>query len=284
MVLDSKTTKQINDFIYLKPRTVAEVAAFIEKNWRTADRYLKKISEEEGSISLRTFREGSPGALKIAFWNNIEKIHSTSFQNKLFKQIEQGRSKKDFSPFDIYQYVDEKNRNAFLEYRTDKTITVNQNLIGFLRSATHEILHFSGNNSWINLSENNHELLAVAEELAKNGIKIKIISRVEITGLENIRKLLAINERIGKEMIEIRHCYQPLRGFVIDNKEARFREEIDSKSYKDEEFKGEKAVFYEINDDEWVDWLRKIFFNLYRTSISAVKRIEDMKTIHKINH
>jgi predicted transcriptional regulator len=281
MVLDSKTHKKINEFIYSKPRSVDEVAKYIDKNWRTADRYLKQINEEQGTIGLRTFREGTRGALKIAFWNNIEKVHSTSFQEKLFKQIEQGRDKKDFSPFDIYQYIDDNQRSAFLEYRTNTNVTVNQNLINFLSSTEKQILHFSGNNSWISLTENNKKLIDVAEDLAKQGVKIKILSRIEIAGLGNVRKLLAINDRVGKEMIEIRHCYQPLRGFLIDNKEARFREELDPDMYKKGELKGEKAVFYEIKDEEWVEWLQRVFWNLFRTSIPAEKRINDLKSIHK---
>lgn len=279
-MLDKTTIKKITDLVYQKPRSIDEIAKTINKNWRTADRYVKQIAEEEGTIAIKTFREGSRGALKIVFWNNIEKISSNSFQEKLFNRIEQGRTKKDFSPFDIYQYVEKKKRNAFMEYRTDRNKAVNQDIIGLLRRVDTQILHFSGNNSWINLTENGKSLLKVTEELAKRGVKMKILSRVEIPGLENVKKLLDINERIGKEMIEIRHCYQPLRGFIIDSKEARFREELDPKHYEKGELEGEKAVFYEIKDAEWIDWLQKVFWNLYRTSIPAQKRITDIKEIY----
>ena len=283
MTLTNEIKKQILDLVYIKPRTVDEVAKSIDKNWRTADRYVKQISSEEGIIGLRTFRGGTRGALKIVFWNNLDKINSSSVQQKLIKLIEIGKTKKDFSPFDIYQYVDKKRKRAFLEYREDKNEAVNQNLTGFLRSAEHQILHFSGNNSWINLIENNIKLVDTVEEIAKSGIKIKILSRVELIGLENIKKVLAINQRIGKDMIEIRHCNQPLRGFVIDDKEARFREEIDKELYQKGEFKGEKAIFYEINDPGWVSWLQKVFWNLFRQSISAEKRIKDLEDIHKMD-
>lgn len=282
MVLDKKTIKKISEFVYSKPRTIDEVSKFIGKNWRTADRYLRQIGDEEGTVSLRTFREGTRGALKIAFWNNIEKIHSSSFQQKLFSQIEYGRTKNDFSHFDIYQYVDDKKKNAFIEYRTDKNIAINQNLVSFFKSAENQILRFSGNNSWINLIENSKKLIRETEKIAESGIKMKILSRVEIPALENVKKLLAINDRIGKEMIEIRHCYQPLRGFIIDDKIARFRDEIDQSLYRKDELKGEKAVFYEISDEEWVSWLQKVFWNLFRVSIPAKKRIDDIKKIHNI--
>ena len=123
-MLDSKTVKKITEFIYIKPRTIQEIAMHINKNWRTADSYVEKISKEQGIIALRTFRGGTRGALKIAFWNNVEKIHSSEFQERLFKRIELARNKEDFSPFDIYQYVPENKRSAFLEEQKEDTITI----------------------------------------------------------------------------------------------------------------------------------------------------------------
>ena len=117
MVFDSRIAKKINDFVYQKPRTIQEIALLIGKNWRTADSYVERISQEQGTISTKTFREGTRGALKIAFWNNIEKIHSSSFQERLFKQIESGKGKRDFSPSDIYQYVDKTKKRAADTYR-----------------------------------------------------------------------------------------------------------------------------------------------------------------------
>ena len=74
-MLDSKIIKKINNFVYQKPRTIQEISLLIKKNWRTADRYVEQISKEQGTLLVRTFREGTRGALKIVFWNNIEKIH-----------------------------------------------------------------------------------------------------------------------------------------------------------------------------------------------------------------
>ena len=120
MVLTAEIQKSITDFVYKKPRTVQEIAHLISKNWRTANSYVDKINQEQGTLSSRTFREGTRGALKIVFWNNLEKISSTEFQDRLFKKIEAGKSKSDFSPFDIYQYVEAKKRRAFLEEQEDE--------------------------------------------------------------------------------------------------------------------------------------------------------------------
>ena len=68
-MLDTKTIKKINDFVYTKPRTIQEIAHLIRKNWRTANNYVDKIAKESGAISVRTFRGGTRGALKIVYWS-----------------------------------------------------------------------------------------------------------------------------------------------------------------------------------------------------------------------
>ena len=73
-MLDNQIIKKVNDFVYSKPRSINEVAQHIGKNWRTADRYVEQISEEDGSISAKIFRGGTRGALKIVFWNNFKLI------------------------------------------------------------------------------------------------------------------------------------------------------------------------------------------------------------------
>jgi len=57
-MLDSKTIKKIEDFVYTKPRSIQEVSEHIIKNWRTADRYIQEIKKEFGTIETRTFRGG----------------------------------------------------------------------------------------------------------------------------------------------------------------------------------------------------------------------------------
>jgi hypothetical protein len=275
-MLDSKIMKKINNLVYTKPRSIQEVAQHIGKNWRTADSYIKKIIEETGTLSVRTFREGTRGALKIVYWSNIEKIHSLEFQEKLFKKIELGKQKSDFSPFDIYQYVPENKRNAFLEEQEEEAITIRQDLKSALQSTKNQLLIFSGNLSWSNVKQEDEELINVFEELAKNNISIKILVAIDIDSMENVEKMLAINERTGKEMVEIRHTQQPLRAFLIDNKTARFKE---FKSTK----RGKKTyIFYDIFDEEWVAWLQKVFWNIFRTSISAQKRLDDIKSIENL--
>jgi len=282
IMLDSKLIKKINDFVYIKPRTIQEIAQYIEKNWRTANNYVDRIVKETGSISTRIFREGTRGALKIVYWSNIEKIHSTSFQEKLFRKIESRRDKRDFSPFDIYQYVDEKKRHAFLEEQDKDIVTEKQNLINILKSTQNQVLIFSGNLSLANLIQGKKKIIDILEELAKRNIPIKIITQIDITSIKNVKKFLSINEKLGKEMIEIRYAEQPLRCFIIDNKLARFKEIKNPADYKKYELKKKTYLFYDIYDDEWIEWLQKVFWNFFSTGISADRRINDLDSIEKL--
>ena len=283
-MLDSKTTKKISDFVYVKPRSIQEIAQHIQKNWRTADSYVKRIIKEQGILAIRTFREGTRGALKIVFWNNIEKIHSSDFQERLFKKIESSRDKMDFSPFDIYQYVSDDKRYAFLEEQSEYTITQKQNLVNVLRSAKNQVLLFSGNLSWVNASQGKTKISDIFEEIAEKNILIKVLCRVDLESMKNIQKMLQINYKIKKEMIEIRHAEQPFRAFVIDDKLVRFKEIKQYEEQKTEKSKKEKRthIFYEIMDEEWIEWIQKVFWNLFRTSIAAEKRLQDIETIEKI--
>ena len=55
-MLTTEIAKKINDFVYVKPRAVDEISQHIGKNWRTANRYVERIIEQQGTISTKTFR------------------------------------------------------------------------------------------------------------------------------------------------------------------------------------------------------------------------------------
>ena len=282
MVLNKETEKKITEFVYLKPRTVQEIAFLIQKNWRTADTYVEKIGTETGLIGCRTFRGGTRGALKIVFWNNVEKIHSSQFQERIFRQIEATRNKEDFSPLDIYQYVPNGKKKAFSEVFDDESISKEQNLKGLFTKAENQILYFAGNMSFLEMKEKKRNILDMIEEAAKRGVSIKVLARIDITSLENFKKMMAINHKIGREAIEIRHASQPLRGFIIDEKEIRLKEEKNPSSCWKGELKQKTRIFYEIYDEEWVEWLQKVFWNIFRTSIDAKERVKDIEQIEKL--
>lgn len=282
MVLTADISKKIKDHIYQKPRTVQEIAFFLNKNWRTANVYIEKISQESGEVAIRTLREGTRGAVKIVYWNNIDKPHFSNAQERLFKQIELGKNKADFSPFDIYQYIKPDKRHSFIEEQEENPNSVKHNLAGVLRRAQKQILIFAGDFTWANLKHENKPFLKIFEELIKKDISIKILAKVDITSMENIKKMQVINTIIGKDRIEIRHCEQPLRGIVVDNKIVKLKEIKNIEDYS-KKLRKKSYIFYEIYDKSWIDWMQKVFFNLFRISISAEDRINNLKTIGRIH-
>lgn len=285
MVLEQATLKKICDFVKIKPRAMQEIAELIKKNWRTAERYTEKIEQETGCISTRVFREGTRGALKVVYWNFTEDIHSTSFQQEITESIMQGKRKGDFSPFDIYQYVDEKKKRAQIEDISNmslyKSLPEKTDFEGVLRQATKQILIFSGNLSWINSTQGKTKILDVLKELVKRNVSIKIIARVSMVGVENAKKLLAINKEPGRDMIEIRHRYQPLRAMIIDNKLVELREKKYPEYYASGELNKKIEVFYDIYDKDWIEWLQKVFWRMFSTAMPAEKRIKEIDMVQK---
>jgi len=277
-MLDNKIIKKIEDFVYKKPRAVQEIAQYIGKNWRTADRYIQEIEKEYSTISTRTFREGTRGALKIAYWASMEKVSSSVFQEKLAQEIETFRKKEDFSAFDIYQHVPKKDKKASVERAESEDKTDLNELRYYLNNARKKLLVFTGNLSWINLKDEKNNIYDVLDKLVKKNVSIKVISRVDISSLKNIEKLLSLNFKHGKELIEIRHREQPLRCLIFDNKIARIKE-IKEPTGRLYELNKRTFIFYTIKDKEWVEWLSRIFWKLFSSSIDQKKRIEELKKL-----
>jgi hypothetical protein len=63
---------------------------------------------------------------------------------------------------------------------------------------------------------------------------------------------------------------------------VRFKELLDPSRYKANELDKHTYVFYEIHDKEWVEWLTRVFYVLYRAGIPAARRLEGLNTIHQI--
>jgi hypothetical protein len=284
-MLDTEITRKISEFVRTKPRSIQEIAIHIKKNWRTTDRYIEKIKDETGIISVRIFREGTRGALKIVFWNALEDIHSMSFQDEIAEKILRVSSVHEFSPFDIYQHLDPKKKKVYVEEikSIDPEIEISneQDLVGLLRQATKQVLFFSGNISWINSHQGKTQIINVIRELVKKGIVIKVIGRVSLVGSDNVRKLLSINKEFGKEVIELKHRYQPIRAIIVDNKVVKFREIKDPAYYPPTELNKMIEIFYEIYDKEWIEWLQKVFWKMFSTGIPAEKRLKEIDNITK---
>lgn len=275
-MLDSDTIKKIEDLVYVKPRSIQEIAEHLDKNWRTADRYVDEIEQSFGTISTRVFRGGTRGALKIVFWASVDNISSTVFQQELEEQIMSAKHKDMFSSFDIFQHVPDKNKKAIVEHAIDEDSTNLTELEEVLKSAQKQVLFFSGNLSFINLKYKDTTMMKLLEELIKKGVAIKILCRVDITGKENIESVLALNFKHGKELIEIKHKEHPLRAIVVDNKVVRLKE-VKEPTGKIKELDKKTYIFYTIKDKEWAEWMSKIFWKMFNSSIGAKKRLDEMK-------
>jgi hypothetical protein len=273
-MLNSETIRKIEDFVYAKPRSIQEIAAHIGKNWRTADRYIEEIEKELGTVSTRVFRGGTRGALKIVYWASVEKVSHSIFQEKLEQEILAARRKEDFSAFDIFQYVPDKDRKLFVQNREDNIEELGKILVG----AQKQVLVFSGNLSFINIENKKKDLSQVFDELAKKGIAIKVLCRVDLAGRDNVEKLLSINSKYGKNLIEIRHDNHPIRGIILDGKFVRLKEKKEPTG-KINELDKRVFIFYNITDKSWVDWLSRIFWKKFSNSMDANRRLEQLKQI-----
>lgn len=276
-MLTAEITKKIADFVYSKPRTIQEIAELLEVNWRTASAYVEKISSESGIIHVRTFRAGTRGGLKIVYWNSIEKTSSLLVQDALFSRIQIGRKKSDFSPFDIFQYVDDAKRSAMVLSNSRR-----EDMGPLLKLAQKEVLFFSGNVSWSSDIEDGVVLASRIEELVNRGVVIKILCRIDLPGIHNILSLQALNTRLGRDVIEIRHCEQPLRGFIVDSSIVRLKEMKKEQDFREGELKGSITLSYTLQDEDWAQWLVRVFWHLWRNAISFEKRVHDLEAIQKL--
>ncbi len=279
-MLNTEIIQKIEKFLSSSPKSIQEISQHLNKNWRTIDRYINKIKEELGTIDTKTFREGTRGALKIAFLAQVEKISSSKFQEELEKAILSVKRKEEFSVFDIFQHIPEKNKKLIVEKEISENSTNLKELIEMLKNTKTELKIFSGNLSWINLKKGKIDLFKTIENLVKKGIKIKILCRIDLVGLENIKKVLQLNYKYGKEIIEIRHREHPIRGFIIDNKILRLKE-IKEPTGKIKELDKKIFIFYTIKDKEWTEWLSRIFNKMFNSSIGEEKRLEQINKYFK---
>ncbi|HLF53618.1 MAG TPA: hypothetical protein VI544_00385 [Candidatus Nanoarchaeia archaeon] len=277
-MLNAEIMQKIEQFVSAKPRSIQEIASHLDKNWRTADRYIEEMEKNFGTISTRVFRGGTRGALKIAYWSAIDKISSNVFQEKIEQEILNLKRKESFSAFDIYQHVPAKDKKVTIAYESEEFGPNLKELSELVLNTTKQLLLFSGNLSFINLKNKEIDMFAAFESLIKRGIPIKVLCRIDIVGRENIEKMLSLNFKYGRELIEIRHAEHPIRAIISDNKAFRIKE-IKEPTGKLHELKNKVFIFYTIKNKDWSEWLSKIFWKMFSSSLTAQRRIEEMQKI-----
>jgi hypothetical protein len=278
LMLDAETVRKIEEFVYKQPCSIQEIAQHVGRNWRTVDRYVSEIEKEYGTLSTRVFRGGTRGALKIAYWASVEKLSKSVFQEKLESDILSARRKEDFSAFEIFQHVDDSHKKSLVETTVEESSRTNIELVNNLRATQKQLIILSGNLSFTNLKNKSFDMFEELDRLVKRGVSIKIISRVDIAGLDNIERVLQLNQKYGKELIEIRHREQPIRAFIFDGKSFRIKE-IREPTGKIKELDKKIFIFYTITDKAWVNWLTRLFWKMFSGSILAERRIVELKKL-----
>ncbi len=277
MVLTKTISEKIISFIKKQPCLIQDVANYLDLSWVTAERYIQKIEKESGIIKTKTFRKGTQGAIKLVYYNYSESTQADEVQKKLFNVIISQSNKKYFDPMEIFQYVDEDKSKAFYETYKDPSISSKQKLIPLLRSAKEELFVFSGNMSFMNMVENKIKIMDIIEEVLKKGVHIKILTRIDFASLDNLSKLNPLLKKY--KHLEIKHTFQPLRGFIIDSNLVRLKDEKEKGNFKKNELNQNVRVFYEFYEQEWIDWLKNVFWYLYRNSLNYVERKKVLERI-----
>ncbi|MBR9703160.1 hypothetical protein GOV10_03930, partial [Candidatus Woesearchaeota archaeon] len=266
------TEKQILDYVQKQPCTINDIAMLLGRNWRTANSYVERAAQETGLIAIKVFRKGSRGALKIVYWSALDSQTGSAHQKALLKRIVAGRTKEDFSAFDIYQFVSEDKREARVKEEEEQASPSS-----LLEKAGEQFLSFSGNLSWIDLYPDTWQQL---EDMAKRHVSIKVLTRIDLTSKEKTEKLLAINERVGWDAVAVRHAEHPLRAMIIDDRLASIKEVLSPNLSQYKELKKKLFIFYRIRDEDWVRWLQQVFWNIWEHSVDAETRLKALATIH----
>jgi len=276
VVLKQQDIDKIVKSVKQEPCTIQDLSRLIKRSWVTTNSYVNQIKESTGLIKIKTFRKGTQGAIKVVFYDHSDSPIGDDIKEKLFIQISNSRIKTDFDFFEVFQFIDDKKKKIFFEEYKDENVSIVQDVIPFLRQAEKTIHIFSGNVSFINMTEKGIKIIDVIEELLKRKVQIKILCRINITSLNNLAKLSKLFKKYP-EYVEVRHIYQPLRGYIVDDKVARFKNEEVLKDYKPGELNKNIKIFYEIYDEAWVTWLQNVFWRLWRTSIDYDTRYEQFK-------
>jgi hypothetical protein len=267
-MLTPEAIKAVNEFVYKQPRSIKEIGELLKCSWVTADKYVSHIIDKYGTIKLKVFRGGTKGALKIVYWAQLEGVTASTAQHIILEKIKGSRKKQDFSPFDIYSLVEENKKQMSIDEHS---------LTDLMKGASKQLFIFSGNMSFINEIENGKKIIDVLGDLARKRINIKILSRLDVASIKNVKQIQHLNHLLGYDAIEVKHIEQPLRGFIVDSNLLRLIEEKKKSEFKGNELDKDVTISYHIHDRDWIEWMEKVFFNLHSNSLPIENRIKDLE-------
>ncbi len=260
-MLNEGLYEKIVSFVKEEPKTIQEISFFINKSWVTTEKYVKEIIDKTNSLGIKHFRKGTKAALKIVYYKLFE--NTDTLKKSLQERILNSPLKNFFDFFEIFQFVDDNKKRLDLKKPFIK-------LEDFFLQANNELIIYSGNLSFLN-----KKVLSILESLLQKRVYIKILSRVEYADIKNFKKIEYLLKKYPN--IEVRHSRQPLRGYIVDGKKALFKTVFDPKYYKNEELEKETTLFYYLEDEKWISFLKNTFFILWKSSINSEFRIMQLE-------
>ncbi len=280
MGVSQEEQEAIIGFVRKEPRAISEVARRIERSWVTAERYVQDIAERTGVLRIKVFRKGTRGALKLVYYDHADRPMRDELEKELYKRIRSGTAKRDFRFFDIYQWADDAQKTARAQPLSENAAA---GIIRDLESCERQLLVFSGNLSVLKAHAGGTSVADVLARLVGRGVTLRILTRVSFGGLSNLAPVHALGKK-HPERVEIRHAEQPLRGFLIDGSYARFTDEEHASTYRAGELEEDLRITYAVRDPSWVQWLSRVFWNLYRPAMDAKRRQEELERLALHNH
>lgn len=275
MSLSQDKINKVKSLVVERPHTTQEIASHLGVSYRTVNRYVDELIKLIPNIRVHTFRGGVRGGLKVVFWKSTEPVYESKPKQEILKKLMSHADKYEFSPFDVYQYVDPEHREAFWVGKKELyTSRGNEDINQLLLQTKQEYLSFSGNFSWVRTKEKKRRVIDTLKQLVKKKVSVRMLGRIDFQSAENVELLYEINRSLGFNAIDIRHIHQPLRGAIMDDHTLRLVEYISKKP-------PQKVIFYKITDREWVNFFRDVFWQYYERSIPAKKRFEDIRSVTK---
>lgn len=273
-MLSKADSDKILQFVKREPCLIQDLSRHLDKSWVTVESYVGKIAKDTGLIRMKTFRSGTKGAIKVVYWNYAETAQSDEIREKLFERIRSGYSKEDFDPLEAYQFVPQGKGRVLAEIFDPAALASKKSLIDFFERIESELLVFSGNLSFLRYPEIRQSFT----ELLERGVQAKLLCRVDLGTLENLKTIEGLLNRFPRQF-EVRHSRQPVRGFIADGKTVRLKEERMASEFKEKELSRNTRVLYEIFDSDWVSWFQNVFWYLYRTSVNYTERLAALEKV-----
>lgn len=277
MEYDDQEALRIIESVKEEPRTVQDIARLIGRSWVTADNYLKKVEDRTGLIKVKTFRKGSHGALKVVYYPAKGNTTTDEIKKRVAGQIMQGKLADDFDCMELFQFIPENKKKVFIEEYDESEYDTKRNnpeIFDLYNKAENAVYSFSGY-SYLGMRKDDLSMVEMIESLLKRKVSIKILAPITIHSITHLTKLEPLIARYPN-LIEIRHCYQPLRGFIIDDKIIRLKNE---ESLKESKSLSKATIYYEIYCDQWISWMTKLFWQLFRSSLDYSLRVKEIRRI-----